>query len=161
MNLVDHKHAAPLFDLATDGACRDLLTHHSAVLDTLKSTPEALVHAAAAHCASLAASATDFTSEPALPLRAYHFDPFFLWAPSCARAAVVAWARDALIVELAGPIAPFSELPLDCAGDVLEYFEMEMPRAESQHLVAHCLSPEAYAWVRAVVMAAVMVRILC
>jgi len=154
-----HQQLASLVGLATDDACRDLLKHHAAVLDTLKSTPEALVFAAIAHCGSLSASPMETDAVPALhDVRAYHFDPSFLWAPRSARTKVVAWAGDAFIAQIAGTMAPFSELPDDCVGDVLEYFEMNMPRAESLHLVAHCSSAEACAWVRAVVMAAVLVR---
>jgi len=158
VNLLGHQQDAPVSNLAIDGTCRDLLKHHAGILDTLKATPKALVSAAIAHCASLSAPPIETDAEPALPLHAYHFDPFFLWAPSAARASVVAWARDAFVIELAGTIEPFSGLPDDCAGDVLEYFEMNMPRAESMQLVAHCSSAEAYAWVHAVIMAAVLVR---
>jgi len=113
-----------------------------------------LVAAALAHCATLSASEERLPAT-ALSLRKYQLDPAFQWAPPAARAAVVAWARDSLIVLLAGSIQPFERLPDDCAGDVLEFFEMT--RNESDFIANHCSSPEARDWVRAVVAAVVAV----
>jgi hypothetical protein len=107
-----------------------------------------------AHCATLSASEEPLPAT-ALSLRACHFDPCFLWAPSDARAAVVTWALHVFIVQLAGTNQPFKRLPIDCAGDVLEFFEMT--RNESDFIANHCSSPEARDWVRAVVAAVVAV----
>ena len=93
----------------------------------------------------------------ALSLRARYFDPCFLWAPPAARSAVVAWARDALIAQHAGTTQPFERLQDDPAGDVLEIFGMAMTRTDALHIAQHCSSPEARAWVRAVIAPAVMV----
>ena len=52
---------------------------------------------------------------------------------------------------------PFADLPDDCAGDVLEYFDAPKTRPELVYIATHCSSPEACAWVRKVVAAAVAV----
>ena len=92
-----------------------------------------------------------------LALRAHHLDPSFLWIPPAARAAVVAWTRDAYMAQHACSINPFQRLPEDCAGDVLEFFGMAMTCSDALHIAKHCSSPEARAWLRAVVAAAVVV----
>lgn len=78
----------------------------------------------------------------------------FLWAPAPARAAIFLWARNTFVVQLAKTVEPFEKLPEDCAGDVLEFLDIAMTRKEALHIATHCSSPEACAWVRAVVAAA-------
>ena len=90
-----------------------------------------------------------------LALRAHHLDPSFLWIPPAARAAVVAWTRDAYMAQHACSINPFQRLPEDCAGDVLEFFGTS-PK-ESELAAFHCSSLVAQNWVRAVLAAAVVV----
>jgi len=107
-----------------------------------------------AHCATLSASEEPLPAT-ALSLRACHFDPCFLWAPSDARAAVVTWALHVFIAQLAATIQSFEELPDDCAGDVLEFFGTS-PK-ESELAAFHCSSLVAQNWVRAVLAAAVVV----
>jgi len=148
------KNRAITLDLATDDTCRDILEFHAAILAIITEDPTTLVAAALAHCATLSASEEPVPAT-ALSLHAHHFDPAFLWAPPAARAAVVAWALHVFIVQLAGTNQPFKRLPIDCAGDVLEFFEMT--RNESDLIAKHCSSPEARAWVRAVIAAAVVV----
>jgi hypothetical protein len=46
---------------------------------------------------------------PALSLRAHQLDPAFLWAPPAARAAVVAWALDVFIAQLAATVQLFEK----------------------------------------------------
>jgi len=98
----------------------------------------------------------DSSSIPILALRAYQFrDPAFLWAPSNARARIFAWAQDVFASQLVALTEPFAELPEDCAGDVWEYLiETSLTRIEMQQIVSCCSSPEARAWIRAVVAAA-------
>jgi len=115
--------------------------------------PTVLVFEVLSYCAALSASGETLPSI-ALPFHAQPFDPLFLWAPRGSRSAVYAWARDAFIAQLAGTTQPFEDLPDDCAGDVLEHFEMFMTRSESLYITMHCSSPEACAWVREVVEAA-------
>jgi len=78
--------------LARWGICdkiRAFFQYHTAALTTLAADPTALVSAVAVHCASLSASGQRaLATELALP--ASYFDSFFLWAPSAARAAVIA-----------------------------------------------------------------------
>jgi len=92
----------------------------------------------------------------ALSLRAHQLDPAFLWAPPAARAAVVAWAQDVFIAQLAATTQPFERLAVDCAGDVLEYFGMA--HNESELIAKLCSPPAAQDWVRAVIAAVVAVR---
>ena len=146
--------------LATNGACRDLLEHHERVLRTLRRDPAAFVSAVVAHCAALSSPA-----EPApktkLTLRAHHFDPSLLWgARSDACFICFSWLYDVYAAQVASNTPPFVDLPDDCAGDVFEFLPMTMAREELLHVVAHCSSPEAHAWICAVAAAAVMV-ILC
>jgi len=145
--------ATPL-DLACDDTCREILEHHAIVLATITEDPTTLVAAALAHCAALSASSEE--PLPALSLRAHQLDPAFLWAPPAARAAVVAWALDVFIAQLAVTTQPFERLAVDCAGDVLEFFGMT--HNESDLIAKHCSSPEAQDWVRAVIAAAVVVN---
>lgn len=150
MSIKDSNGATPL-DLATDDACRDILMHYAGTYATLVENPSFLVSSALAHCANLSASVP--TTEPSL--RARQLDPSFRWAPPTARSAVIAWARAAFMIQLAATTQPFEKLPEDCAGDVLEFLETAVTCTEASHIVRHCSSPEASAWVRAVLAAAV------
>lgn len=85
-------------------------------------------------------------------------DPSFLWAPHEARKMVFKWAQDAFLAQLAADTQPFADLPEDCAGDILEYMELGMPRGESLLIAMHCSSLEARAWVRAVLAVKVAVN---
>jgi hypothetical protein len=96
----------------------------------------------------------------ALPLEPYQLDPAFFWVPRNKRKALVVWARNAFVVQLATTIEPFSDLPDDCAGDVLEFLQMEMLREKSLHIATQCSSPEAHAWVRAALAAYIVVSTL-
>ena len=148
------KNGATPLDLATDDTCRDILEHHQAIFALVTEDPTILVTALLALCATH----SDF-EEPgpssALSLRAHHFNPAFLWAPTAARSAVIAWALHVFIAQLAATIQLFEDLPDDCAGDVLEFFGMT--HKESERIAKHCSSPEAHAWVCAVIAAAVVV----
>jgi len=144
--------ATPL-ELVTDSTCRDLLKHHAEVLTAVAVNPIILVSAVLAHCATLSGF-EEYAPTTVLSLREYHFDPFFLWAPLDARAAVFAWARNAFIAQLAAATLPFVALPDDCAGDVLEFLELTNARAEALHITGQCSSSEAHAWVRSVVLSA-------
>jgi hypothetical protein len=62
-------------------------------------------------------------------------------------------------VQLACDTPPFGDVSDDCAGDILEYLETAMTRAEALHIASHCSSPEAYTWVRSVVAEATAVII--
>jgi hypothetical protein len=135
---------------------RTALKHHAGILATLGNDPAALVSAAIAHCASLSSS-TDPKPAKALPLRSYHLEPPFLWAPPAARASIIAWARDSFIIQIATTIPPFVELPDDCAGDILEYFDSQVTHGQVLHNAMHSFSFEAHAWVRAVVITEVAV----
>jgi len=150
---MDRNCATPL-DLATDASCRELLEHHAAVLATLAKDPAALVPAAIAYCATLSTTDETVRAEK-LSLREYQVRPSFLWATPAARTAVFKWARDAFIIQLAAMTPPFSLVPDDCAGDILEYLEIALSRPESLHLLAYCSSRKAHVWVRAVAEAAV------
>jgi len=127
--------ATPL-DLAAKSPCRAILEHHASVFATLTADPAALVSTAFVHCAALSTS-----EEPApamsLSLSAYQLEPSFRWPQPAARAKVVAWARDAFILQLASSTEPFAVLPDDCAGDVLEYLEMTITRTESLQYVSY------------------------
>jgi len=93
-----------------------------------------------------------------LSLRDYQLDPSFLWAPRAACAAVFAWVRSAAIAQSASTCEAFAELPDDCAGDVLEFILVtHLSRQESLHIATHSPSPEAHAWLHAVVNAAIAV----
>jgi len=95
-----------------------------------------------------------------LSLGDYEFDASFLWAPPRARAEVFIWVRNVFIVQVATTVQPFGYMSInsvDCAGDILEFIEMAMPRSEAEHIASRCSSPEARAWVREVVAAAVVV----
>jgi len=117
--------------------------------DRVHENPAILISTIRAHCTELSASGGGVLA-PELALRSYHFDPSFLWVPSVARGMVFRWARNVHVAQLASTTQPFLHLSDDCAGDVLEFLPMTMPRTESPHMVAHCSSPEAQAWVRAV-----------
>ena len=146
-------------ELAVDGSsCRDLLEHHATVQAVIRADPIALVSAALSYCATLADS-KEAVPASQLSLHAYQLDPFFLWAPSAARTAVLAWARNAFVIQLAAMTEPFDELPDDCSIEVIEYLETNLARSESLCLAKHCSSPEAHAWVRSIVAAAVVVSL--
>jgi len=151
-----HKNGATPLALATDDTCREILEHHKAIYASVTEDPTTLVAAALAHCATLSASSEE--PLPAMSLRAHQLDPAFLWAPPAARAAVVAWALDVFVAQLAATTQPFERLAVDCAGDVLEFFGMT--RNESDLNAKHCSSPEAQDWVRAVIAAAVVVSFM-
>jgi len=150
------KNGATPLDLATDDTCREFLEHHAAVCATVMENSAILVAFVFAHCTTLSASGEPVPNT-ALSLRAHQLDPYFLWAPPAARAAVFAWARGAFQAQLAATTQPFGGLPDDCEGDVLDFFGMAMTRFEALHVATHCSSPEARAWVRDVVTAAVSV----
>jgi hypothetical protein len=153
----DTNSATPV-DLAVPGcACHDLLKHHACILRQVDADPAALVSAAVAHCAILSSSSKESVPAPALTLRAYQLDPSFLWAPPTARFKIFAWARNTSIYQLAATTQPRSQLPDDCAGDIMDYLTTTMPRTETLHILTHCSSPEAQDWVRAGIAAAVTV----
>jgi len=148
-------------DLVTDDTCRALLESHAAIVATVHSTPSVLVSHALAHCVKLSASkeTTSATSAELSPVL-YLLDPSFHWAPPAARAAVFAWARNVAQVQFATlEVHLFSELPDDCAGDVLDFLDFSMPHTEWPYIATNCTSLDAQAWVCAVVAAAVKVRI--
>ena len=148
-------------DLVTDDNCRTLLENHAAIVASVHASPSVLVSHALAHCAKVSASkeSTSATSAELSPVL-YLLDPSFHWAPPAARAAVFAWARDVAQVQFATlEVHPFSELPDDCAGDVLDFLDFSMPHTEWPYIATNCTSLDAHAWVCAVVAAAVMVRI--
>ena len=149
-------------DLATDDTCREILDNHAALYASITEDPYTLVFACLAHCANLSTSeepspvSEEFLPVAASSLRAHYFDSAFLWAPTAARAAVVIQAQHVFIAQLAATIQPFERLPLDCAGEILEFFEIA--RNEFELIAKHCSSPEACAWVGAVVAAAVVAK---
>ena len=145
-------------DFATDDPCRDLLEHHESVLQALRVDSSALVSAVVAHCAALSAPEAP-APETKLTLRAHQLDPSLLWVDrSEARRQRFSWVRDVYAAQVASNVQPFVDLPDDCAGDVLEYLEFKMTRAEVLHVVTHCSSPEAHAWVCEVATAAIVVK---
>jgi len=152
--------SAKLIDVESHGACREILEHHAAAHASITEDPTTLVASALAHCATLSATEEPFPAT-AISLRAYHFDPHFLWVTPAARIAVVNWAQYVFITQLE-PTTPlfksFKTLPDDCAGDVLEFFEPGMTHERAVHIAKHCSSPEARAWVRAVITAAVVAK---
>ena len=148
-----------LLDDANGDECRDLLEHHGIVLAALDDDPNLIISAALEHCVALSNEQKASVPAKELPLRPYHFDPSFLWANPDARAAIFKWARSAFVVQQAAAISLFANLPDDCACDVLDFLQVPMPRSESLHVATCCASPEAQAWMRAVVVAAVLVRI--
>lgn len=145
------------FELTTFGSsCRMLLEHHNAVFKIVRGSKDLLVTAALARCAAFSAP-TNLIPATVLALHEQHFDPFFLWAPPVARAEIFIWARNLYIPQLLVNTEPFTDLPDDCACDVLEYLITKMCRAETMRTITHCSSPEAHAWVQKVVTAAVVV----
>lgn len=159
MDVEDWNEETPFGHIEDGDACHALYKHHTSSLAQVRINPNALVSAVVAHCATLSSS-NDSVPAPALSLHAYQLDASFLWAPRKARSLVFKWARNAFVAQLAALTLPFVDLPGDCAGDVLEYLEMAMSRAESMHIVAHCSSPEAHAWVHAANVAAMAVRFM-
>jgi hypothetical protein len=150
------KIGAKSLDVTSDDACRALLDHHVSILTALETDPDALVSAASAHCAFLTAPKKT-TPAPALSLHPYHLRPSFLWAPHEARCAVFKWARNAYVAQVVASSEAFVILSDDCAGDVFEYLEIAMTRADSLHFTTHGSSLEAQAWVREVLEARVAV----
>ena len=143
------------FDLATDDGCRKVLEHHSSILVDVVSDPDGLVTAAIAHCASL--SASDWPRPVrALSLQDYHLDPFLHWVPPPAGNILITKALDVYTAQIAANTQPFLELPDDCAGEVLGYLKTTLMRTELLEIAEHCSSPEACAWMHAVVVAAVV-----
>jgi len=136
-------------ELTTDDACRDIINHHDCAYETLKANPRALISAAVAHSAAISAP-DKAVPETLLSLHEFFLMPSFSWTPAAAHNAVYAWARHAANVQLAVTAQPFSDLSDDCAGDILEFLEIEMTRAEALHIATHCSSPDARAWVRAI-----------
>jgi len=86
---------APL-DLATDDTCREILEHHATNITALRSDHHALILSVVAQCSALS-EIDESAPTMAPPLRAHHFDSYFIWAPHAASTAVSDWARDALI----------------------------------------------------------------
>jgi len=140
-------------------ACHAFLQHHAAILKFVTAFPDSLIPNAVAHCATLS-GCVDAVSAPALSLHTYQLKPSFSWAPSDARAAVFGWAQDALVVQVAAATEPFMDLPDDCTGDILEYFDLKLCRVDSQLIATKLSSPDARAWVRAVLIASVAVSIV-
>jgi hypothetical protein len=151
------KNGATPLSLATDKTCRDILQHHKAIYVSITEDPTKLVAAALAHCATLSASKEPLPAT-ALSLRACYFDPCFLWAPPAARSALFAWARDARIAQHVGTTQIFGRLRDDPAGDVLEFFGLALTRTDALHIAQHGSSPEARAWVHAVIVPVILVR---
>jgi len=154
LSIKDSNGATPL-NLAIDDICYGILKDYAGAYAILIEYPTSLVSSILAHSAALP-SAIEPVPTTALSLRAHQLDPSFRWALPAARAAVYSWARDAFIVQLAANTQPFEKLPEDCAGDVLDFFETALTRAEASHLTTHCSSPEASAWVCAIIVAAVV-----
>jgi len=146
------------FDKATDKACCDLYEHHSASLTLLIAEPTALVSAVIAECACLSVLGVS-DQMPILSLHPYQLEPPYHWASPAARAAVLAWAQEAFIVLLAMTIKPFSELPDDCAGDIMEFFGSALSRRAIHHFATPSLSSEAHAWVRTVLTSSITVSV--
>jgi hypothetical protein len=158
MNAEDKENETP-FTLATVGSpCRSLLREHATVLAVIKADPAELLSSVLFHCAALS-DFKDAVSKPLWSLNSYHLDPFFLWASRNYRSMVFSWARSTFIVQLAAMTQPLDELPDDCAGDIIEYLEIDATRTESMRIASHCSSPKAHAWVYSVVTAAVVVSI--
>jgi hypothetical protein len=133
----------------TDGACNAVLHHHTVAFTAIRIKPTAFVSTAVSHCAAL--------NLPEEPMSVYLHDPPYLWAPFAARVPVFKWARGAAVIHIAANTEPFLSLADDCAGDVLEYLEIAMTRADSLHITEHCSSLKAQAWVQEVMKAAVAV----
>jgi hypothetical protein len=134
------------------------LQHHATILKFVYEFPDSLIPNVVAHCATLS-GCVDAAPAPALSLHIYQLEPSFLWAPGDARAAIFAWAKDAFVVHVAATTEPFTDLPDDCAGDVLDYLDLKMCRMASLLIATKLSSPDARAWVRAVTAAAVAVSI--
>jgi len=144
------KNGATPLDLATDKECRDTLEHHAGVLLTVNGDPESLIAAAINHCASLSGYAS--TLSEFLTLKPYHYNSFSQWVPPVARETFSSFARDVFTAQVAANTQCFSGLPDDCAGDVLELLTTTtLERTMLLEVITSCSSPEACAWVRAVV----------
>jgi len=137
-------------DLATDKECRDTLEHHAGVLLTVNGDPDSLIAAAINHGASLSGYAS--TLPDMLSLETYHYDTFFQWVPPVARKTFSSFARDVFTAQVSANTQSFSGLPDDCAGDVLELLmTTTLERSVLLEVITNCSSPEACAWMRAVV----------
>jgi len=151
VGIKDKNGATPL-DLATpDSACRDFLEHHATAFATIDANERELLTAAFIHYGTFS-ELKDCMPPERLSLRPCHFDPSFVWAPPAARAAVFGYTQSATTIE------PFADLPDDCAGDVLDFFDMILPRWIMLFLVTHYSSPGANAWIFEVLTAAIAVR---
>ena len=140
--------------LVPDNRCSALFKHFAFVVAVLETNPATIVSAVAAYCAGK----TSITTSELLPsLIPSQLTPPFLWAPQSGRAKIYEWARNAFIVQLAATTQPFTDLPDDCAGDILEYISMSVLRQDALHVLTNCSSPEAHAWVRAVLASALAV----
>jgi len=146
--------ATPL-DVATDDDCRRILEQHASILVDVANDPGTLISAAIAHCATLSKSDLPRPAT-ALSLWDYHLDSFFHWVPSSASHILSMKARDVYTAQVAANTQPFSELPDDCAGDILSFLKTTSTRTELLKFATHCSSPEARAWMHAVVVAAVV-----
>lgn len=152
-------HGETPLQIANDDECHSVLKHHAAVLALLYANPPTfLITTLVAQCAALS-NALEAVPATAISLSAFDYDASFLWAPSLVRDAVLKWARDAFIVQLAAITQPFADLPDDCAGDILEFFQIAMTRRESEYVATHCSSPKARIWVRSIVVASIAMRV--
>lgn len=149
--------ASPI-DLATDVSCRDVIKHHTTLLDALQADPSALVPATIAHCSAFS-SVKELDQATALPLHEYHIEPSFSWAPRDARNVIFSWARDIYTVQIAAVTQPFVELPDDCAGDILEYFDLSMTRLELLNISANGSSSEAVRYINSILSEAITVSL--
>jgi len=140
-----------------DRNCRTFFRQHTTIVSALAEDPTALASAAYVHCATLSSLKTEATPVTSLSLDPHHLEPPLLWAPRTARAPLIIWARNVFIVKIATATEPFTDLPDDCAGDVLEYLQMSMTRMEASRIATLSLSPEAHSWVRAVLVAEAVV----
>jgi hypothetical protein len=146
-------------DVVEDHDCCALLEMHAAIVNFHKLNPGALVAAAVAHYAALSEHSDTPMRRQGTLLPACLLAPTFDWAPGEARVAVSLWARSVLVAQLAATDQAFADLPDDCAGDVLEFFESTMNRKDFLHFATHHSSQKAKAWVLDIVTAEVLVSI--
>jgi hypothetical protein len=129
------------------------------MLIALHEDPDALVVAAEPHCVDLTHGLYSIRPDNLLRLRKYHFDPSFQWAPAPSRSAIFAWALDIYEVLFADTIEPFPELSYDCQSDVLDFLAVTISGVEALNVRGRLSEPRARSWVRAIIAAAVAVRI--
>ena len=92
------------------GAARTLLQGHAATLAAVTAAPDALVLAAAAHCAAMSPLFEHSTQATASPLRLdeWHLSPPFRWSPLPVRRVLGAWGprrrRSPVLVRLVLPL---------------------------------------------------------